>query len=142
LPSSNGGDPNHLTDNLLHHINTEHINGNLSKNSSKNLDDTLNDIGISTLSNSSTSSATAAAAAAAALRFSRRLNYSQSNSRSSLTSQSGITIGNFAGSNRANSGAGASSISRYAFQFGQANSGTIGSTNGANALSSFMRSAR
>lgn len=43
MPSSNGGDPNNLTDNLLQHINLEHtIN---SKNSGKNFDDTLNDIG-------------------------------------------------------------------------------------------------
>ena len=45
LPNSNGGDPNHLTDNLLQHINLEHVI-NSNKNTSKNLDDTLNDIGI------------------------------------------------------------------------------------------------
>jgi len=130
LPSSNGGDPNHLTDNLLNHINSEHTASN--KNSEKNLDDTLNDIGIGSM-NSNNSSNANSAAAAAALRFSRRLNYSQNASRSSLASQSGITIGN--SSNRANGG----SISRYAFQFGQNNSG-IGGLSSANALSSFMRS--
>lgn len=136
LPSSNGGDPNHLTDNLLQHINLEHVISN--KNASKNLDDTLNDIGITTLNGTSTntsSSANAAAAAAAALRFSRRLNYSQNSSRSSLTSQSGITIGNT--SNRSNGG----SINRFAFQFGQSSNGIgIGGLTGTNALSSFMRS--
>ena len=44
LPNSNGGDPNHLTDNLLQHINLEHVINN-TKNGNKNLDDTLNDIG-------------------------------------------------------------------------------------------------
>ena len=137
LPSSNGGDPNHLTDNLLQHINIEHVSGGGKQTAGKHLDDTLNDIG-----NASSTSVTAAAAAAAALRFSRRLNYSQNTSRSSLTSQSGITIGN------SSRGAGNSSgsINRYAFQFGQSlggSSGGIGSTNsGANVLSSFMRSAR
>lgn len=132
LPSSNGGDPNHLTDNLLEHINSEHLN-NANKNASKNLDDTLNDIGISSLNGSgSTNSSNAAAAAAAALRFSRRLNYSQSSSRTSVPLQSGITIGS---SNRANGGA----INRYAFQFGQ-NNGGVGNLSSTNALSSFMRS--
>lgn len=136
LPNSNGGDPNHLTDNLLQHINLEHVINN-TKNGNKNLDDTLNDIGIGSLNgtNSTGNSSNAAAAAAAALRFSRRLNYSQNTSRSSLASQSGITIGNSTG--RANG----SSINRYAFQFGQ-NGGGVGSggLTGANALSSFMRS--
>lgn len=134
LPNSNGGDPNHLTDNLLQHINLEHVI-NSNKNANKNLDDTLNDIGIGSLNgSSSTNSSNAAAAAAAALRFSRRLNYSNNTSRSSLASQSGITIGNSSG--RVSNG---SSINRYAFQFGQSNSSGGGLSN-ANALSSFMRS--
>lgn len=133
LPNSNGGDPNHLTDNLLQHINLEHVI-NSNKNGHKNLDDTLNDIGIGSLNgSSSTNSSNAAAAAAAALRFSRRLNYSNNISRSSLASQSGITIGNSSG--RMSNG---SSINRYAFQFGQ-NNNTGGHSN-TNALSSFMRS--
>lgn len=93
------------------------------------------DLGIGSLNGSSStnSSNAAAAAAAAALRFSRRLNYSNNTSRSSLASQSGITIGNSSG--RVSNG---SSINRYAFQFGQ-NNNSVGGLSNANALSSFMR---
>lgn len=141
VPSSNGGDPNHLTDNLLQHINMEHIINNSSssnKNSNKNLDESMNDIGANPLTASSnivgSSSTNAVAAAAAALRFSRRLNYSQSASRSSLASQSGITIGNNSTTSRANG----TLMNRYAFQFGQNSTGN--SSQGSSALSSFMRS--
>jgi hypothetical protein len=41
LPSSSGGDPNHLTEDLLQHINTEHLNTN-SSNRNSNIDDLIN----------------------------------------------------------------------------------------------------
>ncbi len=63
LSSANGGDPNHLTDDLLHHINLEHL-----EPFSLDAENGLRDVGL-------VSSGTASAvAAAAALRFSRRFN--------------------------------------------------------------------
>ena len=97
IPSSSGGDPNHLTDNLLSHLNNEHLN---------KIDELA-----STGSGSNQS--------AAALRYSRRLNYAQNASRTSLNTTS---------SNRTNL-----SNNRYTFQFGTGS--------GSNPLSSFMRSA-
>ncbi len=47
IPSSNGGDPNHLTDNLLHHINMEHIINNTNNITSNK----TNNIGSTTRSN-------------------------------------------------------------------------------------------
>ncbi|CAF0818064.1 unnamed protein product [Brachionus calyciflorus] len=77
LPSgAGGGDPNHLTEDLLHHIHLEHMNN-------RNLID-LNPENFGSGS----------VAAAAALRFSRRLNYAQ-NAASSSNRGSGIgTRGN------------------------------------------------
>lgn len=154
LPSSNGGDPNHLTDNLLQHIQSEHLSsGGHPKN-----DDHSSGIIIGGGSSSSSSNASttnnnsgtnaAAAAAAAALRFSRRLNYSQNTSRTSLAAANNILSGGSSSSSsgiinntapqRTTAGGGTNStggsINRYAFQFGATNSSS-------SALSSFMRSA-
>lgn len=80
LPSGTGSDPNLLTEDLLHHIQLEHLN---SRNTIGN-----------TTSNSSV-------AAAAALRFSRRLNYAQ-NSASSSRAAAGSTTATSSLSNRNN----------------------------------------
>ncbi|RNA29694.1 E3 ubiquitin- ligase KCMF1 [Brachionus plicatilis] len=71
LPSRCAGDPNHLTEDFLHHLNLEHASTR-----------SLIDIGSDNLASGSV-------AAAAALRFSRRLNYAQNASSSSR----GISIG-------------------------------------------------
>lgn len=84
LPSGNGGDPNHLTDDLLQHINMLHLN-------TRNLDEGGGSGGFVEASNTfgggaggaSLNSTASAVAAAAALRFSRRLNYSQNSLRAS-----------------------------------------------------------
>jgi E3 ubiquitin-protein ligase KCMF1 len=110
LPSSHGGDPNHLTNDLLSHINNEHMNRNVAGAN-------MLDFG----------SSSAAAAAAAALRFSRRLNYSQSSTRPSTSARNQTSIGQLGS---ANSG-------RPLFQFGGSGAGSGSS----GILSSFMRSA-
>ena len=82
LPSGSGGDPNHLTEDLLQHINVEHLN-----NPSRNVDDGGSEANALINSNfgagggSGLNSTASAVAAAAALRFSRRLNYSQNTLR-------------------------------------------------------------
>jgi hypothetical protein len=142
LPSGSGGDPNHLTDDLLQHINIEHLNGSTRSSSSSHhhhhhhhliLDQSQDQD--QAVSNSSTATASAVAAAAA-LRFSRRINNSQHTLRASAGSGGGSggpaanarnLIGNTT-STSSNSGPG-----RYAFQFGNGSSSS-------SALSSFMRS--
>lgn len=144
LPSSNGGDPNHLTDNLLQHIQTEHLSN--TKNDDPSSGIIIGGGSSSSSSNASTSNTTtntsnaAAVAAAAALRFSRRLNYSQNTSRTSLAAANNILTGNSNSSsgiinNRTSTGT-SGSINRYAFQFG-----SNGANSSSSALSSFMRSA-
>ncbi len=126
LPSGSGGDPNHLTDDLLQHINVEHLNN-------RNLEDNLlidnNNTTTTTTNLINNNFGTASAvAAAAALRFSRRLNYSQNTLRASAAGSGGSTSRNLISNGSSGSG-------RYALQFGNGSSSGIGS-----GLSSFMRS--
>ena len=77
LSSANGGDPNHLTDDLINHINLEHLEPfSLDVNN-------LREVGL--VGNSAAS----AVAAAAALRFSRRLNNATSSSSAAAATQPG-----------------------------------------------------
>jgi hypothetical protein len=130
LPSGSGGDPNHLTEDLLQHINTEHLNIN---NRNSNLDDIINnqnDIG-------SGIPATAAlpSNAAAALRISRRYNYAQNTLRTSsnVGSSASTSARNIINSN--NNG-------RFTFQFGSSSSSSGNANNSiGSGLSSFIRSA-
>lgn len=137
LPSGSGGDPNHLTEDLLQHINMEHLNNGargLDENSAADVAAVVNSLGPASLINASNFGSTASAvAAAAALRFSRRLNYSQNTLRASGGGGSGSSARNLIGNTLAASGSGAG---RYAYQFG--NSGGGGSSG--SGLSSFMRS--
>ena len=118
LPGSSGGDPNHLTENLLIHINTEHLTKN---------DDVIISSG-ATGSNQST----------AALRYSRRLNYTQNAARAALINVSSTTPGTTTTTTTTNTAPITSYRSnilnnRCTFTFGQGVSGS-------NPLSSFMRS--
>jgi hypothetical protein len=110
LSSANGGDPNHLTDDLLHHINMEHLEP-FSLEAENNL---LRDVGLAASGGAGGAGTASAVAAAAALRFSRRLN-----------NLSGTTSGS--GSTRVGGGVNRPTSSRYqAFPGGS--------------LTSFMRS--
>jgi hypothetical protein len=117
LSSTNGGDPNHLTDDLFNHINQEHL-----EPFSLESENTLRDIGLS-------GSTATAVAAAAALRFSHRFNINQQANSSNSTSGRGIASGGASLASRAAS-------SRYYAFPGVGNSGGGGSAS----LSSFMRS--
>jgi hypothetical protein len=137
LPSGHGGDPNHLTDDLLQHINVEHLN-----NGARSLDENGTSATAGNLINASGFGSSTASAVAAALRFSRRINYSNNTLRASGGgsggsggsgsgggSSSGAAARNLIGNTLTTAG-GSNAGSRYAYQFG----------NGGSGLSSFMRS--
>jgi hypothetical protein len=132
LPSGSGGDPNHLTEDLLQHINTEHMNI-----SSRNLDDIINsqnDIGSA---GGIPATAAVPSNAAAALRISRRYNYAQNTLRTSSN------VGSSASSSARNLINSSNNNGRFTFQFGASTSSSSGTANNSigSGLSSFIRNA-
>ena len=135
LPSSSGGDPNHLTEDLLQHINLEHSNRS-GEDTLSNATSEANSLIASSFGASMPSTASAVAAAAA-LRFSRRLNYSQNTLRTTTSSSRNLI--------NSNSSSSSAAANRYAFQFGSGNPGGGTTSSGlglssTNSLSSYIRS--